>query len=81
MADLVSGNLKEEKNAHSIRFGAFRWPLCIDPQLVVSIRQKTNQPKRSLGFHRVLLAESKHKRQLYEDGMTVTTDARRAAPS
>jgi len=44
----------------------FRWciyvALWIDPQLVVSIRQKANQARRSLEFHRVLLAESKHKR-------------------
>jgi hypothetical protein len=26
MTDLVSGDLKEEKNAHSIQTGAFEWP-------------------------------------------------------
>jgi hypothetical protein len=37
--------------------------LCIDPQLVVSIRQKAKSGEAESGFHRVLLAESKHKRQ------------------
>jgi hypothetical protein len=44
----------------------FQWcisvALCIDAQLVVSIRQKADSAARSLGFHRVILGESRHKR-------------------
>jgi hypothetical protein len=38
--------------------------LCIDAQLVVSIGQKADPAPQSLGFRRVLLVESKHKRNL-----------------
>ena len=38
-------------------------PLRIDPQLVVSKTSESKSGKAEPGFHRVLLAESKHKRQ------------------
>jgi hypothetical protein len=37
-ADLVSGNLKEEKNAHSDPTVAFKWPSASTAQLFLSIR-------------------------------------------
>ena len=46
----------------------FNWcisvALRIGAQLVVSTRQKAIWQRRDRGFHRVLLAESRHKRQL-----------------
>jgi hypothetical protein len=38
-------------------------PYCIDAQLVVSIHQNGDPAMQRLGFHHVLLAESKHKRR------------------
>ena len=36
-------------------------PICVDLQLIESIRHNANTAAQNLGFHRVLLAASKHK--------------------
>jgi hypothetical protein len=41
--------------------------LGVDAQPVESIRQKAYPAKQSLGFHRVLLAASEHKRSIGGD--------------
>jgi hypothetical protein len=57
-ADLVSGNLKEEKDASLDSTGAFEWPspsrrttYCID-------RPESRSGNAESGVHRVLLAEA-----------------------
>jgi hypothetical protein len=42
---------------HLVHLGG---PICVDVQLVESIRHDANTATQNLGFHRVLLAASKH---------------------
>ena len=48
-ADLVSGNLKEEKDAHSTYTAAIEWPYASTAQLVVSIRHRADPALQSPG--------------------------------
>jgi hypothetical protein len=49
-------------------------PLCVDAQLVESIRRKAESKTARFGFCRVLVAENEHKPQLHHDRVTVTAD-------
>src|ERR1700675_1969584 len=73
-ADLVSGNLKEEKNAHSTSLLHLSGPQHQPRNLLFRYVTKQICGAPSLGFRRVFLGESKHKRQPFKR-MTVTTGA------
>ena len=57
MADLVSGNLKEERRCSLGLTGALEWPSASTRNLLNRLSRKDSR-----GFHRVLLAARRHKR-------------------